>query len=93
MDNRQALLEARDCLLGAGNLFLGSITLLGLSDLAGEEDEAGTVFLEAGNVGGEGFGGEVLAAVINGDTDRGRELAGDTSFLCPVRAAHTHYSC
>ena len=71
VDNGQTLLEARDCLLGAGNLLFGSITLLGLSNLAGKEDEAGTVFLETGDVGGEGFGGEVLAAMVDRDTNRG----------------------
>jgi hypothetical protein len=45
VDNRQTVLEARDCVLGAGNLLLRSITLLVLTNLAGEEDETGAVFL------------------------------------------------
>lgn len=81
MDDRQTLLKVRDGLLGASNLLFGRIALLLLSGLAGEEDEAGTVLLETGNVGGERFGGEVLAAGVDRDTDRGRKLAGDTSFL------------
>lgn len=34
-----------DCVLGAGNLLLGSITLLVLTQLAGEEDQAAAVCL------------------------------------------------
>ena len=87
-DNRQTLLEARNC-LGAGNLPLGRVALLRLSNLAGEEDEAGSVFLETGDVGGEGFGGEILAAWIDRYTDRGRESTGDSGFLCIVRTINT----
>lgn len=92
VDDGQTLLEAGHSLLGTSNLLLGRVTLLLLSGLAGEEDQAGTVLLEAGNVGGERFVGEVLAAGVNSDTDRGRKLAGDASFLCTVRIVRTFQS-
>lgn len=56
-----------------------------LTQLTGEEDEAGLVGLQALNVDGERFVGEVLAAGVNGDADRGCELAGDSSFLYDVK--------
>lgn len=63
-----------------GDVGLG-VTLLGGVGLAGEQDQALLVSLEAGDVDGQGLLREVLAAGVDGDTD-GRSLeAGDTSFL------------
>jgi hypothetical protein len=52
-----------------------------LARFAGEEDQAGLVGLEAGDVEGEGFFGGVAAARVDGDADCGGEVAGDASFL------------
>ena len=59
----------------------GGVKLLELTALAGEEDQAGLVVLETGNVGNQGLLGVVGAAVVNGDTDGGSELLGDTGLL------------
>jgi len=48
---------------------------------AGEEDQARVVGFEAGDVCGEGFAGEVLAAVVDRDADCGGQGAGDFGFL------------
>jgi hypothetical protein len=52
-----------------------------LAGFAREEDEAALVGFEAGDVGGEGFGGEVLAARVDDNADCGSQFAGDTGFL------------
>lgn len=62
-------------LLGAG------LALLGGLGVAGEEDEALLVGLQALNVGLEGLLGEVLATGVDGDTDGARKLAGDVGLL------------
>lgn len=62
-------------LLGAG------LTLLGGLEVAGEEDEALLVGLQALNVGIEGLLGKVLATGVDGDTDGARKLAGDVGLL------------
>lgn len=72
--------------LGKGGLdsldvLSGGVELLELTALAGEEDQAGLVVLETGNVGDQGLLGVVGAAVVNGDTDGGSELLGDTGLL------------
>lgn len=53
------------------DLLLGRIEFLVLAVAAGEEDQAGAVGFEALDVHGEGFGGEIGAARVNGDADRG----------------------
>lgn len=63
-----------------GDVGLG-VTLLGGVGLAGEQDQALLVGLEAGDVDGQGLLREVLAAGVDGDTDGGSLEAGDTSFL------------
>ena len=63
------------------DVLLGGVTLLGLVALLGEEDQAAGVGLEALDVGGEGLLRDVLAAGIDGDTDGGGILAGNTSGL------------
>lgn len=68
-------------LFGGLDLLGRGVTLLGGLGVAGEEDEAGTVSLEALDVGGEGLLGKVLATRVDGDTDGGCELAGNTSSL------------
>lgn len=70
-----------DALGGGLELLLGRVALLGLVALLGEQDQAGGVGLEALDVGGEGLLGQVLAAGIDGDTDSGSVLAGDTGSL------------
>jgi hypothetical protein len=69
--------------LRAGELdvLLGRVEFLELAGLAGEEDEAGLVGLEALDVEGQGFFVGVLAARVDGDADCGSEFAGDTGFL------------
>lgn len=68
-------------LLGGGDLLLGGVSGLGLASLSWEKDEASTVSLEALDVQGEGFDGEVLAAGVNGDTDGACKLAWDGGLL------------
>lgn len=70
-------------LLGRLHLLDGGLALLDRLGLAGEDDEAGAVGLEALHVGFEGFFGEVLAAGVDGDADGGCQLAGDAGFLQP----------
>ena len=62
-------------LLGAG------LALLGCLEVAGEEDEALLVGLQALNVDLEGLLAEVLATGVDGDTDGARKLAGDVGLL------------
>jgi hypothetical protein len=62
-------------LLGAG------LALLGGLGVAGEEDEALLVGLQALNVGLEGLLAEVLATGVDRDTDGARKLAGDVGLL------------
>jgi len=57
------------------------LALLDLCRLEGEENQAGLVSLEALDVGGEGFLGEVLAATVDGDANLGGFEAGDASGL------------
>lgn len=70
-----------DALGGGLELLLRGVTLLGLVALLGEQNQAGGVGLEALDVGSERFLGQVLTAGINGDTDGGGVLAGDTGSL------------
>ena len=67
--------------LGGLDVLSGSITALGLAVTAGEEDETLPVLLETLDVGLEALLGDVLAAGIDGDTNGGCELAGNTSSL------------
>ena len=67
--------------LGSVDLLSGRVKLLELTALAGEEDQASLVVLEASNIGDERLLGVVDTAVVNGDTDGASELLGDTSFL------------
>lgn len=59
----------------------GGVEFLELTALAGEEDQAGLVVLEAGNILDQGLLGVVGAAVVDRDTDGGGELLGDASLL------------
>lgn len=59
----------------------GGVELLELAALAGEEDQAGLVVLEAGDVLDQGLLGVVGAAVVDRDTDSGGELLRDASLL------------
>lgn len=52
-----------------------------LAGFSWEEDQAGLVGLEAGDVGGERFFGVVCSAGVDCDADCGSEFAGDTGFL------------
>lgn len=79
-----AVVELVADLLGSIDLVLRGVTLLRRLDLAGEEDEALLVLLEAQDVGLERLLGQVLAAGVDSNTDGGRQLAWDTSFLQPV---------
>lgn len=63
------------------DLLGGRVKLLELTALAGEEDQAGLVVLEAGDVGNQGLLGVVGATVVDRDTDGGSELLGDTGLL------------
>lgn len=68
-------------LLGSLDLLSGGLTLLGGLGVAGEEDEALLVSLQALDVGLKGLLAQVLAAGVDGDTDGARELAGDVGLL------------
>lgn len=59
----------------------GGVELLELAGLAGEQDQAGLVVLEAGDVGDQGLLRVVGAAVVDGDTDGRGELLGNASLL------------
>ena len=74
---------AAEVLAGLDGLdFLGlAVELLVLAGLAGEEDQAGLVCLQALDVGSEGFFRDVDTAGVDGDADCGSELAGDFRFL------------
>lgn len=63
------------------DLLGGGLALLGGLEVAGEEDEALLVGLQALNVDLEGLLAEVLAAGVDGDTDGARKLAGDVGLL------------
>lgn len=78
--------------LGGLDVLGGRVELLELTALAGEEDEAGLVVLETGNVGDEGLLGVVGTAVVNRDTDGGSKLLGDTSFLLNESNQHSALS-
>lgn len=68
-------------LLGSIDLILGCVAVLWGLGVAGEEDEALLVGLQALDVGGEGLLGQVGAARVDGDSDGRRKLAWDTSLL------------
>ena len=68
-------------LLGSLDLVGRGVTLLGGLAVAGEEDNAAAVGLQALDVGDKRLLGEVLAAGVDRDTDGGCKLAGDTSSL------------
>lgn len=65
----------------AGLLVLGGVGSLDLVGLAGEDDQASLVGLEALDVGGEALLGEVLTAGIDGNTDGGGIELGNASSL------------
>ena len=52
-----------------------------LPGFAGEQDQAGFVGLQAGDVQGEGFFVRAPAAGVDGDADCRGEFAGDACFL------------
>ena len=83
MDDGQGDARLGGDLLG-GAVLLGAVAGLGLVALAGEDDQAGLVGLEALDVGGEGLLGQVLAAAIDGDTDGGGILTGNASSLVKI---------
>lgn len=63
------------------DLLSGSVALLRGLGVTREDDSLRAVLLQAGNVGLESLDVTVLAAVVDGDTDGGGELAGDTGKL------------
>lgn len=78
--------EALSLALSEGSLdgldvLSGGVELLELTALAGEEDQAGLVVLEAGNIGNQGLLGVVGTAVVDGDTNGRSELLGDAGLL------------
>lgn len=62
-----------------------AVEFLVLAGFPGEEDQAGLVGLEAGDVEGKSLLRGRLAARVDGNTDGGCELAGDAGFLCVGR--------
>ena len=70
-----------EVLLGRLDLLSRGVTLLGGLAVAGEQDDAAAVGLQALDVGGKRLLGEVLAAGVDRDTDGGCKLAGDASSL------------
>jgi len=71
-------------LLGGLDVFGRGVTLLRRLGLAGEEDEAGVVGLQALDVGGEGLLGEVLSAGVDCDTDGCSKLARNLGGLSTI---------
>ena len=67
-------------LLELGDVGLG-VALLGSVGAAGEQDELLLVGLQAADVDGKSLLAEVLAAVVDGDTDCGSETMGNASLL------------
>jgi hypothetical protein len=67
--------------LGGGDVGFLGVEGFVLPGFAGEEDQAGLVGLEAGDVEGEGFFGGGASAGVDGDADCGGEFAGDAGFL------------
>ena len=63
----------------------GGAEILGLSALAGEDDQALLVGLKTGDIGGEGLLAEVLTAVVDGDTDGGGVETRDAGLLWKAR--------
>jgi hypothetical protein len=87
--NRHSPIDTKttdDVLFVLGGFDIGFLGVEGLvlAGFAGEENQAGFVGLEAGDVQGEGFFGGGAAAGVDGDADCGRELAGDAGFLVGV---------
>lgn len=78
-------------LVDLGDVGLG-VALLGSVALAGEENQALLVGLEAGDVDGERLLAEVLAAEVDGDADGGSLVAGDTSLLLDFVSKYNSYS-
>ena len=70
---------------GGAEVGNGSAEILGLSALAGEDDQALLVGLETGDIGGEGLLAEVLTAVVDGDTDGGGVETRDAGLLWKAR--------
>lgn len=69
--NWQNRTQSLDTVLGGGEILLLRVETLVLAGFAGEQDEALAVFLEAFDIEGEGFGGMVLTAGVDGDADCG----------------------
>lgn len=67
--------------LGSLDVLGGGVELLELTALAGEEDQASLVVLQAGDVVDQRLLGVVGAAVVDGDADGASELLGDTGLL------------
>lgn len=67
-------------LVDLGQVRLG-VTLLGGVGLARKQDEALPVGLEAGHVDGQALLGEILAAVVDRDTDGAGQRSGNASLL------------
>ena len=68
-------------LVRALELILAAVELLVLARAAWEEDQTLAVRLEACDVECEGFLGQVLPAMIKGDTNGGGEFAGNAGLL------------
>ena len=58
-----------------------TVALLGFAELLGEEDELGSVLLEALDIGLKGLHRPVLPPVVNRDADGGGKLLVDSSSL------------
>lgn len=61
--------------VGFGVIFFGGVGLVG------QEDKVLLVGFQVGNVGGEGFFGEVLVVEVDSDVDGGSYSVGNISFL------------
>merc|ERR1712226_1376030 len=57
------------------------VTLLGGVGLARQQDQSLFVDLETGHVDGQALLGEILATVVDGDTDGAGQRSGDASLL------------
>lgn len=78
--------RADNGLSSGSKLVSAGVTLLWLTELAGEEDELRAIGLETLDVGSEGWDGVVDTAVVNGDTDCAGESSGNLSSLQLLQA-------
>jgi hypothetical protein len=84
--NRQAKRYLLDGIFRVLQPILVCVEFLVLAALAGEEDQPSFIRLQAGDIEREGLFGEIGAAAVDRNADRGGQLAGDACFLLCIRS-------